>query len=73
MARDQKGIYEKALAGTATTVPGVQVTYEPPQAPGVMLDTETHSVEECVEQVLVAMEKRSFTVKERPANRISVE
>jgi adenylylsulfate kinase len=30
MARDQKGIYDRALAGEATTVPDVHVTYEPP-------------------------------------------
>lgn len=63
MVRDQKGIYDKALAGQATTVPGVHVTYEPPQAPEATVNTETDTVEVCVEQILVQMEQRSFLIK----------
>ncbi len=63
MSRDQKGIYDKALAGQATTVPGVQVTYEPPQAPEAMVDTEADKAEKCAEQILVQMEKCSFLMQ----------
>jgi adenylylsulfate kinase len=38
MKRDPKGIYERAMSGTATTVPGVQSSYEPPLHPEVTLD-----------------------------------
>ena len=38
MRRDPKGIYERAMSGTATTVPGVQSSYEPPLHPEVTLD-----------------------------------
>jgi adenylylsulfate kinase len=36
-ARDPKGIYRKALEGAATTVPGMQVPYEPPENPEVVV------------------------------------
>ncbi len=35
MERDPKGIYKKGLQGAATTVPGLQVEYEPPIHPEV--------------------------------------
>ena len=36
-AGDPKGIYEKAIIGVATTVPGVQDAYEPPENPDLIL------------------------------------
>ncbi len=38
MGRDPKGIYARAAAGGATTVPGVQASYEPPLKPDITLD-----------------------------------
>lgn len=38
--RDPKGIYARAAAGTAATVPGIQTTYEPPHDPEILLDCE---------------------------------
>jgi adenylylsulfate kinase len=60
MARDQKGIYEKALAGQATTLPGLQVPYEPPEVPEVTVDTEQQTSEERVRQIEARMERLSF-------------
>jgi len=37
-ARDPKGIYAAAAAGTAAAVPGVQSTYEPPERPDLVVD-----------------------------------
>jgi adenylylsulfate kinase len=37
IARDPKGIYGKARADQASTVPGVQSTYEPPDHPEVVV------------------------------------
>jgi len=59
MARDEKGIYEKALAGQATTVPGLQVPYEPPTDPAVVVDTEQMSPQEGVRQIMEALEKHA--------------
>jgi len=60
MARDQKGTYEKALAGQATTVPGLQVPYEPPKAPEVTVDTEQQTPVEGVQKIEAHMERLSF-------------
>jgi adenylylsulfate kinase len=60
MARDQKGIYKRELAGQATTVPGLQVPYEPPEAPEVTVDTEQQTPVEGVRQIEAHMERLSF-------------
>ncbi|WP_041453414.1 adenylyl-sulfate kinase [Anaeromyxobacter dehalogenans] len=53
--RDPQGIYAKALAGELKGVPGVDVPYEPPARPEVVVHTDQLSVEECVLRVLQAM------------------
>jgi adenylylsulfate kinase len=58
--RDEKGIYEKALAGEATTVPGLQAPYEPPVDPAAVVDTEDASVQEGVQKILSGLSERSF-------------
>ncbi len=60
MARDQKGIYQKALTGEASTVPGLQVPYEPPESPELTVDTEGQSPEEGVGQMVARLEELSF-------------
>jgi adenylylsulfate kinase len=52
MARDEKGIYKKALQGEATTVPGLQVPYEVPEHPEVRVDTGVRSPAEGVEVIV---------------------
>jgi adenylylsulfate kinase len=51
-ARDPKGIYAKAAAGTATNVPGLHAPYEPPLDPAVTIETERQSVAEGVASLL---------------------
>lgn len=60
MERDKKGIYEKAIKGQATTVPGLQVPDEAPLHPTVVVDTERVSPAKGVRQVLARLEKLSF-------------
>ena len=52
--RDVKGLYKKALAGEIKDFTGIHDTapYEPPPNPEIVLDTEHHTVEECVQKVL---------------------
>lgn len=52
MARDRKGVYAKGLSGESTTVPGLQVPYEPPVAPELTVDTENQSPREGVSRIL---------------------
>jgi adenylylsulfate kinase len=40
MKRDPKGIYQSATSGKASTVPGVQASYEPPLHPEITLDCQ---------------------------------
>ena len=37
VARDPKGIYRKGRSGDATTVPGLQASYEPPEHPDLVV------------------------------------
>jgi adenylylsulfate kinase len=60
MARDRKGIYDKALTGQASTVPGLQVPYEPPEAPELTVDTERQTPEESVGQIVVRLKELSW-------------
>lgn len=43
MQRDPKGIYQQALIGKNTTVPGLQSDYEPPLNPEITLDCKMPS------------------------------
>ena len=60
MARDVKGIYKMALKGEATTVPGLQVPYEEPSEPAVVVDTSEMGPEECVKLVLKRLLERFY-------------
>jgi adenylylsulfate kinase len=63
MARDQKGVYEKAPTGEVTTVPGLQVPYEPPEAPELTVDTERQTPEEARGRIVARLEELSFVAK----------
>lgn len=53
MKRDPKGLYKKALAGEIKHMTGLDDPYEPPLSPEVIVDTESESLDECAEKVLV--------------------
>ena len=50
--RDPKGHYALARAGKLPSFTGVSAPYEPPQAPALILDCDTCSVEDNVERLL---------------------
>ncbi len=56
--RDVKGLYKRARNGEIPNFTGISSPYEPPENPEITIDTENRSVEECVEQMLDALEKR---------------
>lgn len=60
MARDEKGIYDRALEGDATTVPGLQVPYEPPRNAEIVVDTERVTPETGVQLILDRLEEMAF-------------
>ncbi len=60
VARDEKGIYAKALSGEATTVPGLQEPYETPEEPEVVVDTSRESPGECARKIVERLEGLNF-------------
>jgi adenylylsulfate kinase len=55
IARDPKGIYRQAREGAATSVPGLQAAYEPPEAPEVVVrehETPTAAAERVIAQLV---------------------
>lgn len=59
-ARDPRGLWRRADRGEITTLPGVGVSYEPPEAPEVHVDTAHQSVEEAAHQILSALDEQGF-------------
>jgi len=57
MRRDPKGLYAKASAGGVTLMTGLQDTYEEPESPEVVVDTENDTEEECVEKILHSLKR----------------
>ena len=57
-SRDPKGLYKKALSGELKSFTGIDSPYEPPEAPELILDTESLSEEECVGRLLDAILER---------------
>jgi adenylylsulfate kinase len=60
IARDPKGIYRKALERTATTVPGVQTAYEPPEHPEVVVKGNQESPGTAAQRVVAALIQRRY-------------
>jgi adenylylsulfate kinase len=50
--RDVKGLYVKARAGQIKNFTGIDSAYESPKNPTIELDTSTHSIQECVNNIL---------------------
>lgn len=60
VARDPKGIYRRASAGTAQTVPGIQTEYEIPENPDIVLAGENETPEEAARKVIATLQDRGY-------------
>jgi adenylylsulfate kinase len=60
ISRDPKGIYRKAMEKTATTVPGVQSIYEPPEHPDVVVKGDQEVPEVAVQRVVAKLIERGY-------------
>ncbi len=56
--RDVKGLYKKARAGEIPNFTGISSPYEEPENPELVLDTDQHTIDECVEQVITLLNER---------------
>jgi adenylylsulfate kinase len=55
--RDPKGLYAKALRGEIKNLTGLQDTYEEPENPELILDTDKESLEACADKVLALIRR----------------
>jgi len=51
-ARDVKGLYQKARAGEIADFTGISSPYEAPENPEIRVDTGSHDLSVCVDQVI---------------------
>ncbi len=65
--RDVKGLYRKARAGEVKEFTGISAPYEEPANPEITLDTDRHSVEECVQEVIRYLAARNIAKWAEPA------
>lgn len=58
------GIYKKGLTGKSTTVPGINVPYEEPLHPEVIVDADKLDIDKCAQKILEAITKIFLTCQE---------
>lgn len=63
-ARDPKGLYRKARAGTIAAFTGISDPYEPPEAPDVHCPTGRQTLDESVATIVDALVRRGFVPAE---------
>ncbi len=59
-ARDVKGLYKKARAGEIKEFTGISSPYEEPDKPEVVIDTDRHTLDECVDMLVEYLRKRQM-------------
>jgi adenylylsulfate kinase len=57
-SRDVKGLYKKARSGQISNFTGINAPFEPPRHAELTLHTDKQTIEECHEQLLVAILSR---------------
>ncbi|NDD29769.1 MAG: adenylyl-sulfate kinase [Proteobacteria bacterium] len=60
MARDVKGMYARALRGEMTGFTGVDDPYEEPVSPHLVVDTDTQSIEVCLDQIFDGLARLGY-------------
>lgn len=63
MKRDTKGIYQSAREGGASTVPGLQAAYEPPEHPDVVVAGDRERPESAARRVIDKLVERQYLQK----------
>ena len=60
MARDPKGIYRQAREGTAADVPGLQASYDPPQAPEILVHGGTDTPAAAAARIIDKLTEKGY-------------
>lgn len=58
--RDVKGLYKKARQGGIKYFTGISSPYEAPEKPELLINTDTSTVQDCVEQILALLRQRGI-------------
>ena len=58
--RDPKGLYKKARTGEISNFTGISSPYEEPLQPELVVDSDQHSIEECVDQMITFLRERNY-------------
>jgi bifunctional enzyme CysN/CysC len=60
IARDPKGLYKKAIAGEIANFTGIGQSYEPPEAPEIIVARNNQTVEQAAAQIITLLTARGF-------------
>ena len=60
IARDPKGLYKKALAGEIANFTGINQSYEPPEAPEIIVARGSQTAEQAAAQIIALLAARSL-------------
>ena len=58
--RDRKGLYARRARGKIKEFTGISDPYEEPQDAGLAIDSSERSPEECVQAILLHLEKEGY-------------
>jgi bifunctional enzyme CysN/CysC len=58
--RDTKGLYAKAIAGEIDNFTGISSPYEEPENAELVVETDIHTVDELVDQIILEMRRRGI-------------
>ena len=67
--RDVKGMYKKARRGEISDFTGISSPYEEPERAEIIVDTDQHTIEECVDQIIAELESRGTFHKLQTKNK----
>ncbi|MES9823821.1 MAG: adenylyl-sulfate kinase [Candidatus Thiodiazotropha endolucinida] len=57
-SRDVKGLYKKARSGEIPNFTGISAPYDVPNKPEIVIETQDRTVQECVHELIEALEQR---------------
>ncbi|MCU7942081.1 MAG: adenylyl-sulfate kinase [Candidatus Thiodiazotropha sp. (ex Cardiolucina cf. quadrata)] len=57
-SRDVKGLYKKARSGEIPNFTGISAPYDVPDKPEIVIETQDRTVQECVHELIEALEQR---------------
>lgn len=60
MARDVKGLYQRALRGEIKEFTGISDPYEEPENPEIILETDKETLEESAQKVIAGLKKLGY-------------